>query len=152
MHVEQEKTFDLVSIEDEGTLVISSYETLLEGVKNYIASNKVFLIQDKSDLTLAKKTRAEINKKIKAIDRFRIDSIEDFVSLFAEQCKTITALLNEHQEAFGEAIKTYEEQQKENTITKPKVITATLKFYDEKIIEKLKQFAQENGCELKIKE
>ena len=149
--MEQEKTFDLVSIEDEGTLVISSYETLLEGVKNYIAANKLFLIQDKSDLKLAKETRAEINKRIKAIDRFRIDSIEDFVSLFAEQCKTITALLNEHQKAFGEAIKTYEESQKASTIAKPKVISATLKFYDTKVIEKLQAFAEKNGCELTIK-
>lgn len=147
-----EKNFELVSVENEGTLEIGSYELFLESIKNYIASNKVFLIQDKADLKLAKETRADINKKIKAIDRFRIDSIEDFVSLFAEQCKTITALLNEHQKAFGEAIKTYEESQKASTIAKPKVITATVKFYDAKIIEKLQQFAQENGCELTIKE
>ena len=147
-----EKNFELVSVENEGTLEIGSYELFLESIKNYIASNKVFLIQDKADLKLAKETRADINKKIKAIDRFRIDSIEDFVSLFAEQCKTITALLNEHQKAFGEAIKTYEDQQKSSTIAKPKVITATVKFYDAKIIEKLQQFAQENGCELTIKE
>jgi hypothetical protein len=147
-----EKNFELVSVENEGTLEIGSYELFLESIKNYIDSNKVFLIQDKADLKLAKETRADINKKIKAIDRFRIDSIEDFVSLFAEQCKTITALLNEHQKAFGEAIKTYEEQQKSSTLAKPKVITATVKFYDAKVIEKLQQFAQENGCELTIKE
>ena len=150
--MEQEKTFELVSVENEGTLEINSYEVFLEGVKNYIASNKVFLIQDKGDLKLAKETRAEINKKIKAIDRFRIDSIDDFVSLFASQCKEVTTLLNEHQKAFGEAIKTYEESQKASTIVKPKVITATLKFYDSKVIEKLQVFAQENGCELTIKE
>ena len=150
--MEQEKTFELVSIENEGTLEIGSYEIFLEGVKNYIASNKVFLIQDKADLKLAKETRAEINKKIKAIDRFRIDSIDDFVSLFATQCKTITSLLDEQQKAFGAAIKEYEEQQKAvSTLNKPKVITATLKFYDEKVLEKLTQFAQENGCELTIK-
>ena len=147
-----EKNFELVSVENEGTLEIGSYELFLDSIKNYIASNKVFLIQDKGDLKIAKEIRADINKKIKAIDRFRIDSIEDFVSLFAEQCKTITALLNEHQKAFGEAIKTYEESQKSSTIAKPKVITATVKFYDAKIIEKLQQFAQENGCELTIKE
>lgn len=150
--MEQEKSFELVSFNNKGTLEIFSYEVLLEGVKNYIASNKVFLIQDKADLKLAKETRAEINKKIKAIDRFRIDSIDDFVCLFASQCKEITSLLNEQQKAFGEAIKTYEEQQKTSTIAKPKVITATVKFYDPKIIEKLQQFATENNCELTIKE
>lgn len=151
--MEQEKTFDLVSVESEGTLVIDSYEAFLEGVKNYIAANKVFLIQDKADLKIAKETRAEINKKIKAIDRFRIDSIEDFVSLFASQCKEVTALLNEHQKAFGEAIKAFEETQKTvSTIAKPKVITATLKFYDTKVLDKLKSFAEKNGCELTIKE
>ena len=150
--MEQEKTFELVSVENEGTLEINSYEVFLEGVKNYIASNKVFLIQDKGDLKLAKETRAEINKKIKAIDRFRIDSIEDYVSLFASQCKEVTALLNEHQKAFGEAIKTYEDSQKAvSTLNKPKVITATLKFYDEKVLEKLQAFAEKNGCELTVK-
>lgn len=151
--MEQEKRFELTSIESDGTLQINSYAEFLEGVKNYIASNKVFLIQDKGDLKLAKETRAEINKKIKAIDRFRIDSTEDFVSLFVSQCKTITGLLEEHQKAFGEAIKAYEEQNKAvSGITKPKVITATLKFYDAKVVEKLKKFAEQNGCELTIKE
>lgn len=150
--MEQEKSFDLVSVNNKGTLEIFSYESFLEGVKNYISANKVFIIQDKSDLKVAREIRAEINKKIKTIDRFRIDSIDDFVCLFASQCKEITSLLSEHQKAFGEAIKTYEENQKAvSTIAKPKVITATLKFYDEKIIEKLEQFASENNCEMTFK-
>ena len=45
-----EKNFELVSVENEGTLEIGSYELFLDSIKDYIASNKVFLIQDKGDL------------------------------------------------------------------------------------------------------
>ena len=150
--MEQEKTFELTTIESNGTLEINSYENFLEHIKAYIEKNKVFVIQDEADKKLAKKIRADINKKADAMDRFRIDSIDEFVSTFATQCKTIANMLDEHQKAFGAAIKAYEDKQKAVSVSnKPKVIIATVKFYDEKIKEKLQQFAKENGCELTFK-
>ena len=153
--MEQEREFSLTSIENDGTLLINSFEGLLLAVKAYVQENKVFAIQTKSDCTFARKQRAEINNKLEAIKRFRIDTVNDFVTEFNEQCKTIETLLDDLQKDYGNAIKAFTDSQKlvvDTNINKPKKLTATLKFYDEKIIEKLKQFAIENNCELTIKE
>lgn len=150
--MEKEQTFELTTIESNGTLEINSYDNFLEAIQNYINKNKVFVIQDEADKKLAKKIRADINKRVDAMQRFRIDTTEDFVSTFVKQCKVIEDLLYEHQKEFGAAIKAYEDQQKAVSVSnKPKIITATVKFYDEKIKAKLEQFAQENGCELTFK-
>ena len=142
--------YELTIVSDkEGTLVLNDYELLQSEVAKYIADRPLLIISDKSDYKQVKDFRTETNKLLKAIKDGRLQTTRDLLSVFEEQCKSLESQLDEHSKALGETLRIYDEN---NGKIKPKPISVTLKFYDSKIIEKLQQFAQENGCELTIKE
>lgn len=139
----------IITSTKDGNLELNQYEEMLKSVQSFIEDRPLFIIQDKKDYSKIKEFRTETNKALKAIKEGRIQVKEELLELFETQCKTLEGILEEHSNSLGEAIKLYDEQ---NGKIKPKKYSVTLKFYDEKIIEKLKTFAEKNGCELTIKE
>jgi molecular chaperone DnaK (HSP70) len=139
----------MITANPEGDLVLNCFEQLLEAAKQCIEDYPCFLVQSKQDQTKLRKFRSEINKKKKAIADGRKQVKEQLLETFEAQCKTIEDLLDEHQKKMGEAINAYDER---NGNIKQKQYSVSLKFFDEKVIEKIKQFAIENNCELTIKE
>lgn len=139
----------MITANQDGDLVLNCYDELLEAAKQCIDDNPCFLVQTKKDQTKLREFRSNVNKKKKAIADGRKQVKEQLLETFENQCKTIENLLDEHQKKLGEAITAYDEQ---NGKIKPKQYSVTLKFYDEKLIEKLKKFAETNNCELTIKE
>lgn len=152
MEEKEEKALEIVSSKQGGVLAVKDFETVKALVDKVVESNKPFLIIDDEDKTRAKKVRAELNKKVSTIDRMRIDSVSDFVSAFEEQCKALTAPLKKLADDYGKEIKAFEDSQKlvSPVDNKPKVITATIKYYDSKTTDKLVKFCEENGCTLKV--
>ena len=72
---------------------------------------------------------------------------------FTENCNELKRLFDERQAQFGEKIKAYEDSQKTvvGAETQLKKYTATIKFTDAKLIKKITEFCEKNGCELTIK-
>lgn len=152
---EEEIKFELDTVADKttGVLAVSSYENTLAVAKKILEEHPVFEIANDDDKKVAKNLRASFNKIVKAIDRRRIDTIADFTTEFTEQCNNIKNLFDDAQKALGEKISAYEEAQKAAVVEAAKVtkFTATLKFTDPKVVDKLTKFAQTNNCELVIK-
>ena len=152
-----ETVFELetISNRETGTLVVKDFDATYALAEKIIAEHPIVKIENDEVKKQIKATRATFNKIVKAIDRKRIDTLAEFGFEFEAQCNLIKQVFDKHQAKMGEVIKEYEDSQKlvvsEGETAKPKVITATLKFYDEKIVKKLTDFAQKNGCELSIK-
>lgn len=131
-------------------LILKNYETLKEDINKILESNPTYIITDNSQLKEAKNFRAKLNKTIKNIDRMRIDAITDLTSTFTKQCNELVDLIDKKQKEIGKEVKTYEDSKKLVIVeTKTKII-ATLKFFDEKLIKKITEFAEKNDCELSI--
>ena len=142
--------YELAIVSDkEGTLVLNNFELLQSEVTKYIADRPLLIISDKSDYKLVKEFRTETNKLLKTIKDGRLQTTRDLLSVFEEQCKTLEKQLDDHSKALGETLRVFDEN---NGKVKPKKFSVTLSFYDKKVLEKLQQFADENNCEITIKE
>ena len=152
---EEEIKFELDTVSDRstGVLKVNDYESTLELAKHILDVHPVFEILTDADKKEAKALRATYNKIVKEIDRRRIDTIADFTTEFREQCNSIKELFDNAQKELGQRILAYEEEHKAAVVEGDKVTkyTATLKFTDPKLVDKLTQFAQKYGCELVIK-
>jgi len=152
---EEELKFELDTVSDRntGVLAVADYDNTLALAKRILEEHPVFEITNDDDKKVAKNLRASFNKIVKSIDRRRIDTVADFTTDFTEQCNNIKVLFDDAQKALGERINAYEEAQKTVAVEGAKVTkyTATLKFTDPKVVDKLTAFAQKYGCELTIK-
>lgn len=147
--------FELVTVNDKETKVLKvlDFEKTLAKAQEIVSSANLVITND-DDKKLAKETRATFNKIVKAIDRKRIDDSTDFVSRFIEECNAIKQVFDDAQKKLGEEITAYEEAHKVVVVESneaAKKYTATLKFTDPKVVDKLTKFATTNGCELTIK-
>ena len=145
---------DVVSDKATGVIAVSGKERTWETARAIIAQTPLFVIQDDYGKKRMKGWRADIKKIIDAIDRKRIDTIADFTHDFTSECNELKELFETHRKELDEEIKRYEEAQKVvvgNVSTSAKKYTATIKFTDEKLIKKLTDFCEKNGCELTIK-
>lgn len=152
--MEEKEMFELETISDKETnvLCVKDYDIQVAKVQKILEQHPVFEITNDDEKKDAKAIRASFNKAIRAIDRRRIDDIAEFTSSFDIQCKAIANMLDERQKAFGEKINAYEAAQKAVVgETAVKKITATVKYTDAKITEKLRKFCITNNCELVIK-
>lgn len=147
--------FELETIADRnnGILAVKDFESNLQLVTNALSVYQNIVINTEEEKKELKSKRAELNKIIKAIDRKRIDTLTQFCDDFEIQCNTIKEQFDIAQKTIGEKVKEFEDNQKVaveegKSITK---YTATLKFYDERVIKKLQEFAIKNCCELTIK-
>lgn len=154
---EEKNLFELDTVVDKEKGVIAiqgGYEQTLALVNSILNAHPVFEILNDEDKKKAKELRADFNKCVKAVDRRRIDSIEDFTLEFTEQCNAIKGILDARRLEFDEKIKAYEDAQKivvaDNTVATKKYV-ATIKFTDEKLVKKLTDFCSKNNCELSIK-
>lgn len=153
MPVEKEQEFMIAHIvEPNGTINVGSYEEILAFINGFVEANNDLVIDDAEGFKTAKEIRAAANKTIDLIKRHRIDTIKEYVGTFEERCKNLETILDNFAKGLGKKIKAYDDAQKTvSAATAPKVITATLKFYDEKVVDKLKTFAEKHGCQLTIK-
>ena len=148
--METKKSFQL-SVETKGKLTLANKNLIIEQALDIISEMPTTIIQDDSELKRVKEFRASCNNCIKAIDRLRIDYVADYTSEFEADCNAVKKIFEDKQKELGVAVKTYEDSKKEVVVERKHKITATLKFYDENIIKKIKKFAEQNGCELSIK-
>jgi vacuolar-type H+-ATPase subunit H len=143
--------FELQEITTNGELTVQNYE---ETLSNLIEILKAINVPEKITTELEKKelknSRATLNRMIKQINERRIGIVEDFTSSFQRQCKNFVNLINEKQILIGEKVKEYEDSKKEIVVEKQKTITATLKFNNPNVLEKLIKFCEENLIELKV--
>lgn len=143
---------DVVSDKSRGVIALSGKERTWQIARAIVAQTTPFVITDDVGKKVMKGWRADLKKIIDAIDRKRIDTIDDFTQEFASECNSLKTFFESARNAIDIEIKKYEEAQKavSNTV-KPKKYVATVKFTDEKLIKKLTDFCTKNGCELTIK-
>jgi hypothetical protein len=152
---EKIETFELETISNRstGVLAVKDFGKTLDTAKRIIEQYPVPTIENDAQKKDAKAVRATLNKIVKAIDRKRIDTVNDYTTEFEDSCNQIKTLFDERQAEFGKAISEYEDSQKTviGAATDIKKFTATIKFTDGTLIEKLKNFCTKHGCELTIK-
>jgi len=146
-----EEKFEIDLVNNNDVIELKNYEKTLEIANEILGEYQAFKIENDDELKIAKEKRAKLNKVVSMIDRRRIDTINDFTSLYVNQCKSLTELFDKRQKEIGIEINKYIESKKESVVSKPKVITATVKFYDEKVVDKLSNFCSKNNCELSVK-
>jgi len=150
-------SFELDTVADKktGTLAVKNRDETLATVQAILNSPayQVPIITNDKENKEAKEKRATLNKAIKEIDRRRIDTIAEFTQDFADDCNLIKEAFSERERGFKAAIDGYVASQKVEAveIASGKKYVATIKFTDEKIIEKLKTFCEKNKCDLVIK-
>ena len=145
---------ETISSKEGGLQIQGGYESTLAVVYKILELYPAFEITNDTEKKQAKELRATFKKCVDSIDRTRIDSIADYTATFTNQCNTLKALFEERRLEFDRNIKEYEASQKAvlgTASASVKKYTATIKFTDEKLIEKIKNFCIENGCELVIK-
>lgn len=149
-----EKKFELETIKsDNGVLEVKNFDKVFAQFEEYVKLNPAFVVKDAYDLRIAKEKRADINTIIKALDRTRIDNVQDLIGDYTNQCKAITTLLDNLQKEYGAFIKAYTDSQKVGEIVGiKKTITITL-IDDEKGSKekKITDLALKLGAEYKIK-
>ena len=147
--------FELDTISDRatGVLAIKDREQTFALAQQIVSEYPAFLITNDADKKVAKELRAKYNKVIKAIDRRRIDTVNDYTTDFANSCNELKAIFETVERQFKENIESYEEAQKVvvGDVSVTKKYVATIKFTDERIVKKLTDFCTKNNCELTIK-
>lgn len=147
--------FELETVSDRntGVLVVTDFQKTLEQAKQIVAEHPITAIENDAQKKEAKAFRAVLNKVIKAIDRRRIDTVADFTQQFVSDVDEIKQVFVDLEQEYKAKIEEYENAQKivVSETTAPKKYVATVKFADEKIVKKLTEFCQKNGCELTIK-
>lgn len=147
--------FELETVSDRntGVLVVTDFQKTLEQAKQIVAEHPITAIENDAQKKEAKAFRAVLNKVIKAIDRRRIDTVADFTQQFVSDVDEIKRVFVDLEQEYKAKIEEYENAQKivVSETAAPKKYVATVKFADEKIVKKLTEFCQKNGCELTIK-
>jgi len=145
---------DVVADKKTGLIAVSGKDNVWAIARAIVAQATPFVIQDELGKKKMKGWRADLQKIITAIDRKRIDTIADFTSDFTSECNELKEFFTQARNLLDVEIHKYEDSQKlvvGAVATGTKKYTATIKFTDEKLIKKLTDFCEKNGCELTIK-
>lgn len=147
-----ENEYGLVPVIDSSTgkYVLEHYDEVVDACKAFIAQNDFDSIADELDFKDLKAARTEIRSKLDQISRTRIDLNEMLLGEFNTQLKTLEALLKDADNKL-KGLKDSWEKEHKNTVDKPTVIKITIKSYDAKVINKLKEQALKLGCEVEVK-
>ena len=149
---EEKRELVLDSKEINGVFQVSNYDEILANLQDILCTDyKVFKITNEDEYRELKDKRARLNKVIESIDRRRIDTIEELTKTYEYQCRQLKNIVNERKLELAQEIKIWADSKKEVVVDTKKKITATIKYYDEKISKKLEDFCRKNGCELTIK-
>lgn len=145
----EEIYFELDTLSDakQGILQVSNYEHTKELVDNILEQYQVFEIIDEDDLQRAKQIRAILNKITKAIDRKRIDTIEDYTRDFKEQCNTLKELIDTRSKEFSANINNFNKDKKYVAEEYVAVVTTS----DAKAFKKLQEYCVKNNLNIKVK-
>lgn len=144
-----ELLFELDTIADakEGVIKISDYEYSKSLVDQILNNFKPFEITDNDSLKVAKEQKATFNKIIKAIDRKRIDTIDDYVATFKEQCESLKKPFEDRVEELSQKINAFSAK----TTFKPTKYSVTVTLTDEKELNKLTEYLKKKGYEFQVK-
>jgi len=143
--------FNVSVVTLEGKPLVKDYDGLYQLALEIIAKNPITIITNDFECTDKRAVATKLNKMVDLIKRTRIDSVSDLVSTFENQCKELEKILDDHRKAIMETINAYSDSKKEVVVPKQTKITATLKFYNQELIPKIKKFASDNNCEFTIK-
>ena len=150
-----EKEYDLVPIleQETKTFQIQKFDEVKGACENFINENleKVNLETfDKETYGDVKKIRTAIRKKQEQVKEVRLNCNEIAMGTFNEQAKTLESMLKETDDKLKAYVDKYEKEI-EGKLPKPAKITLTIKGYDMKKIEKVRDFALKQGLEVAIK-
>lgn len=134
----------------KSALAVKNFDETKKQAQLILDTYKVPVIQSEDDFKKAKKIRAAYNHCIKAVNDKRISTIDEFTSDFTAQCKEIADMFKAREQEFKAAITAWDEQHK-IVADKQAKITVTIKFYDPKLVEKLKKFALDHNCDFSVK-
>lgn len=152
--MEEERTFELEPVLNDSTghYVVKDFDNVRKIVSDFIIRevNSVLAITDDVALKSVKALRTDIRKKKDAITKARLNINALLLGDFNAQLKLIEEALDKADKSLKEKVDTYNEETKGKD-NKPRVITLVVKCYDEKIIEKVKEFALKNGCTAEVK-
>ena len=132
--------------EEKKQYEIEEYSKALENCKKFIKDNAHLdlVIQNEDDKKIIKNSRTEIRKKNNEIATLRKDLNEIVMGNFNEQAKQLEQELKDADEKLKSKLDTYE-----NKLDKPKIITITIKSYDESKIKQIKDLAIKLNMEVK---
>ena len=152
--MEEKITFSLTPIlTEEKIFEIKDYDTVKEAIDDYVAlKTEGVVINDDIDFKNVKADRMEIRKRLKTIKDARLTITKLYMGTFDEQMKALEKVLNDADKELKALVDGYDEQRKGgNVVEAPKVITLTIKGYDLKAIEKLRDAAIKAKLEAVIK-
>jgi predicted DNA-binding protein YlxM (UPF0122 family) len=150
----EEKTFELTPVLDSetGNYVVNDYNVAKEIVADFIERevNSITEINDELTFSSVKKTRTDIRKRKDMITQARLQINALLLGKFNEQLKEIETMLDNADKVLKGKVDKYatEVKGKEN---KPKVITLVCKGYNEKEIQKVREFALKHGLTAEVK-
>jgi len=130
-------------------LKLKNKEELVEAIVQ--SFTPVFVVTNDNEKKIAKNERAKLNNVIKAIDRERIDRVNDLASNFENDCNDIKELIKAKSLEWDKEIKGYEEQQKilVEGVAETKAQSYVITIPNEKVLAKLIKFCETNNCQLK---
>lgn len=149
----KENEFELVPVydKDSGTYVINNFEKCKSVVQAFITECHLDLvITSEEDFKGVKATRTNIRKKKETVATARKQIKEMLVGTFEAQLKEIETMLGEADTKLKVKVDAWEAENK-NKAAAPKIITLTIKGYDLKKIEKIKESAIKQNLEAVIK-
>lgn len=150
-----EKEYDLVPIleKETQTFLIQKFDEVKGACEYFISENleKVNLeVFNKETYGDVKKIRTAIRKKQDQVKEVRLSCNEIAMGTFNEQAKTLESMLKEADEKLKAYVDAYD-RDIEGELPKPAKITLTIKGYDLKKVEKVKEYAIKQGLEAAIK-
>ena len=149
----ENKEFELVPVYDKeaGVYKINDFEGCKQIVQEFIDGCHVdVVITNEADYKDAKSTRTDIRKKKDTVATARKQIKEMLVGTFENQLKEIETMLGDADTVLKEKVDAWERENK-NKVASPSKITLTVKGYDMKKIEKVRDFALKQGLEVAIK-
>lgn len=150
-----EEKFSLTPILNEnGEYSLIRYQEVEVACQNYINERTISEINNDDDLKALKVCRKEIRKKKDNISKTR----KNLVKVFSYQFLSLEKMLNEADEKMKKLKEEYElslqeNQEQEELQQHTKTIVFKLNYSNEETLEKIKQIAVEEHCEIiEIKE
>ncbi len=149
------KSFALTPVLDErtGKYVVDKFGDAKKLVADFIERevNSVTVVDSEPIYKVAKETRTDIRKKKDAITQARININALLLGDFNAQLKEIEAMLDEADKSLKAKIDDYNVNVKGKVDNRPRVITLVVKGYDEKLINKVKDYAVKYGLSAEVK-
>lgn len=152
MEEQTTKTFSLSPIlTDEKVIVIKDFEENKKVVIDYIEGKTLIeKIEDDETNKAVKADRTEIRKKLDLIKQARISIVKLYTGQFETQLKELEKLLSEGDSKLKALVDAYALSKKVNEPPKPKAFTLTVKGYDEKAINKIRDAAIKAGLSAEL--